>query len=150
LTFRTRDVLIIALVFVLIEILIWGFALWWVVTYVIYWSMLTIAVSFISRIRIFKKVKAQPNSKKHIYNISVIKGISVGILFTIFFGVLSTFIEIIVFRGIATPNFFLYFSIRYTIGFPFFVTHIFSNVVALSIVVPILTNRLTELNKLIY
>jgi len=148
-----REILAISFCFVLLEIFIWGFALWWVLTYFIYWPTMCLTVSLVSKIKpkkfltknkFYGQLNLQLPPKTIFFDACVAKGIVVGIVFTIIFGFLSTLVEIIVFRGFGS-NFFVYYYLRYIFGLPFFVTNIVSNAIALPIIVPILVSRLQKI-----
>jgi len=129
LTMKRTDAIIACLIFCVLEIFIWGFWLWWVILYFIYWPALVITVSFLPK-------------KKYGFIIAI----AIGIAFTAFFGVLSTLIEITIAGALATGRFWEYFYYRYAAGIPFFLTHIISNSIILPVLVPILYKTLSTLN----
>jgi len=136
LVLRLRDVMVVVFVFIALEIAIWGFAWWWVVSYVLYWPLLVLTVYLIYRLKLISRVD--------INKYKIVCAIVVGILFSMLFGVLSSFVEVIVLNGISSGNFWLLFRIRYTIGFPFFVTNVISNIVVLPLLVPLFYVFLTR------
>ena len=128
LVFGWRDTITACLIFIFFEILIWGFMLWWIILYLIYWPALVSAVALI------------PKNKYRVYFAAVI-----GLLFTACFGILSTFIEIIFVTSLSNPRFWTYFYFRYAAGFPFFITHVICNTVTLFFVAPVLYKSLLSL-----
>jgi len=130
LVFGWRNTVLVSIIFVLIEILIWGFMPWWVLLYFIYWPLLVTAVAFLPR----------KNT-----NLRLVLAIVTGIVFTVGFGVLSTFIEIIFMGGLETGLFWRFFYFRYIAGIPFFTAHIVSNAVILPKLIPVLYRTLKKL-----
>ena len=96
-------------VFVCIEPLIWGVNTW-VITYFIYWPLLALVFMLLGRAKI-----------KNRWLIS-----AVAVLMTVFFGVLSSFVDIGLFSG-RFDRFFYRFSIYYTRGISFYITQILKN-----------------------
>jgi len=144
LCFGIRDTLIASFAFVLIEIFIWGFMLWWVILYLIYWPFLITvvgSVDYFVRAVIYRKHKVgtiafDRQKKKDMARYYITAGI--GVICTILFGVISTFIEVIFMDAIGTGRFWEFFYFRYLAGIWFFVVHVVSNSIILFSLVPIL------------
>ena len=100
-----------AVVFVCIEPLIWGVNTW-VVLYFIYWPL----VAFVFMLLGKAKVK-----NRWIITLT-------AVVLTVFFGLLSSFIDIGLFSGYF-DNFFYRFSVYYLRGLPFYITQIITNAV---------------------
>ena len=128
--FGWRNTIIVSVVFVVIEIFIWGFNLWWVILYLIYWPLLVTAAAVLPR---------------KLGNGRLVAAIAFGIAFTVFFGVLSTFIEIIFMGGVGSGFFWQFFGWRDIAGIPFFTAHIVSNAIILPVLVPVLYKTLQKL-----
>ena len=150
----TRQVISIVYGFILLEIFIWGFAIWWVAIYVVYWSFLCLTIKFTTKFISNKlATKSFSNiqliyvtySKKYLFNTKIILSVLIGIIFTVLFGAFSTLIETIIFREFPTQKFWIYYSLRYVSGIPFFAIHIISNIVVLPLLVPLFTNALQNL-----
>jgi len=131
LVFGWRNTIIVSIVFVLIEILIWGFHIWWVLLYAIHWPLLVTAVAFLPRKR---------------ENIRIVVAIAIGIALTIFFGILSTFIEVIfLMDAIGSGMFWQLYGFRYASGGMFFAMHIIGNTIILIKVAPLLYRTLKKI-----
>jgi len=142
-----------SLVFVLLEILIWGYNPWWVTLYIVYWPLLVGFVYLASELCKGKtggskqylnafKASPQKTAKQNFYkkskvsNLTLIVVIAIGILMTIMFGVISTIIEIIFMEAIGTGQFWEFVFWRYIAGIPFFIVHVSSNAITLPILLP--------------
>lgn len=108
-----------SIIFCLIEMLIYGVGPW-VVAYFIHFPLVTVLVGLVSKTK-----------HRHIY------AIVLGVVATVCFGVTSTIMEVLMFSS--TQEFGEKFVFRYIAGVPFFVTHIVSNAVILSLCVYPLT-----------
>ncbi len=100
-----------AFVFVCIEPLIWGFGTW-LPLYFIYWPL----VAFIFMLF----------GKKRVENRLILT--LTALILTVFFGLLSSFIDLGLFSGYF-DNFFHRFSIYYMRGLPFYIAQILTNAV---------------------
>jgi len=127
LVFGWRKTMVAAIVFVMIEIIIWPAMPSWIILYFIYWPLMVTVVAILPR-------------KCH--RLRVVLSIIVGIIFTISFGVLSSFIDVIIFGGIGTPYFWPLFGAIYVAGAGFFATHIISNLLLLPVLLPVLYTAL--------
>jgi len=164
LVFGWRDAFISSMLFVLIEIAIWGFVPMWVVLYAIYWPLLVTLVYLVSMP--FRKSGKYPHtSTEDIYDKSVphklsiinpqlsintrviIAAIAVGIAMTAVFGALSAIIDMIFMGGLGTGQFWEFVLFRYIAGTWFFVTHIVSNAILLPLLVPVLTKSLYRIAR---
>lgn len=122
LIYDRRDAIIVSVLFVLVEVLIYGLVWYWVVLYLIYWPMLAFSVSLIPQVK---------------YRVWIAVGIA--IVFTLLFGVLSSIIEVaMVYSIVDFERFWYLVYIRYLSGIYFFVIHIVSNAIVLPTLVPIL------------
>jgi len=136
LVFGWRNTIIVSIAFVLIEILIFGFFIWWVLLYAVHWPLLVTAVAFLPR----KREKGR-----------IVAAIVIGIVLTMLFGVLSTFIEVVfLMDAIGSGMFWELFGFRYMGGTGFFAAHIIGNTIILIRIVPVLYRVLkkTEFLKL--
>ena len=129
--FGLRRTLTVSVIFVVVEILIWGFMPWWVVLYFVYWPLLVVVVWLVSLV-----------GRGHIGKVrgraAVVLAIVAAVAMTVFFGILSTFIEVAFWGFLGDGEFWMWFGIRYASGTIFFVLHIISNAVILPILVPVL------------
>ena len=131
LTYQKMDSILISVLFVCLEILIYGFALYWVVLYLIYWPLLTIVVGLL------------PRNK----NVSIVIAIAIGMIATVFFGVLSSFVEVAMSNALGKEYFWKMVYFRYLAGIPFFVVHIVSNAIVLPLTVYPMCKILQKLDK---
>lgn len=115
----------IVVIFIIIEIFIYGFSVW-VLMYFIHWPIVALVAGLLKK-------------TKH----GMIFSIVGGIILTALFSVQTTLLETIFF-GKASVDFFV---ARYIAGAPYFITHIVCNAIALPILVPILTKALTNLEQ---
>ena len=118
-----------ALVFVSIEPIIYGFGTW-VVSYYVYWPLVAIVFMILSRV----KVK----------NRFVLAGVAV--LLTVWFGVLTTLIDIGLFSGFF-DNFWYRFGVYYMRGIPFYVAQTVSNAVLFPLLFNYIARKLELLKK---
>ncbi|MCL2861857.1 MAG: hypothetical protein FWE22_05560 [Firmicutes bacterium] len=142
-----RDALFVTIIFVLIEILIWGFLLWWVVLYIIYWPSLVLVVSLLKE-KINRRGDILSPEKEKLYNKRVIFAAIIGVAFTMFFGVLSSFIDVVFIGGIASITsgiFWQSFVSWYMAGIFFYVVHVASSIGTLFFVLPFLYRALKKL-----
>lgn len=100
-----------ALVFVFIEPLIYGFSTW-VITYALYWPAVAVVFMFLAKAKL-----------KNRWLLTL-----VAVLMTVWFGVLSSLVDIGLFSG-AFENFFERFAIYYTRGIVFYALQIACNAV---------------------
>ena len=116
-----------AAVFVCIEPVIWGFGSW-MVSYFIYWPLVALVFLLLNRARVKNRF--------------VLAGVAV--LLTVFFGVLTSLVDVGLFMG-RFDNFFYRFSIMYMRGISFYVTQTVCNAVLFVSVFPFLTRKLSAL-----
>ena len=100
-----------ALVFVSIEPIIYGFGTW-VVSYYLYWPFVSIVFMILAKIRVKNRF--------------ILTGVS--LLLTVWFGVLTTLIDIGLFSGFF-DNFWYRFGVYYLRGIPFYIAQLVSNAV---------------------
>jgi len=105
-------------IFVLIEMLLWGLNSW-VILYFFYFPMLGIGASFLYKI--LKKFHAENNP--------VFFAIFAGVM-SFLFGILSTTIDTFIYTS---DNYMKMWIALYTSGITFFLTHIISNTIILSV-----------------
>ena len=117
------------LFFVLIEPLIWGFGTWFF-SYLIYWPLVAVVFWILGKF----KVK----------NRFLLTG--VALLLTLFFGVLSSLVDVGLFSG-NFQNFFTRFSIYYLRGITFYVLQLACNLLIFLFVFPVLSPLLQKLQK---
>lgn len=115
-----------SVIFVCIEPLIWGFGTW-VISYILYWPLVAIIFMVLGRARVKNRF--------------ILSGIAV--LLTVFFGVLTSLVDIGLFSG-SFDNFFVRFGIYYMRGVPFYLTQILCNAVLFVTVFPFLTRKLSR------
>ena len=119
-----------SVVFVCIEPLIFGFGSW-VISYFIYWPTVAIVFMVLGRLRIKNRF--------------LIAGIAT--LLTVWFGVLSSLIDIGLFSGFF-ENFFERFAIYYLRGIPFYLAEIISNAILFLLLFPLLQKKLYMIKKI--
>ena len=98
-------------IFVMIEPLIWGFGTW-MVTYFIYWPLLSLSFLLLGRARVRSRITLT----------------AVALLFTLLFGVLSSLVDVGLFSGYF-DRFFYRFGIYYARGIVFYAVQIATNAV---------------------
>ena len=139
LIFGWRRTMVVCLLFIAIEILIWGPFIWWIILYLIYWPALVTVVAVLPR----KWGRGR-----------IVAAIVTGIVFTALFGVLSTFIEVIfLMDGLRSGMFWRLYALRYLAGvipmppsfIPVFVIHVVNNAIVLPLLVPLLYKTLKRL-----
>lgn len=132
-TFGLKISLPTTIIFCLMEAMIFGFNTW-LITYFIYWPLLAVATFLASKIK---------NQRNILYAIF-------GGLFTILFGVISSAIDAIISSNVAKINFFVMFSIVYTRGVAYYLTHLVSNIIFITVAFPILKPLFIDANKRYY
>ena len=146
LCFGWRNTFIAAILFVFIEIAIFGFMISWVVLYFIYWPLLVTVTHLISWG--FKHRDAKLNDgkiKRKTTKVTFVVAITSGVLMTIFFGALSAVLDMVFMGAIGTGQFWEFVFWRYVAGTWFFAVHIVANIVALPILVPTLTKAIERI-----
>ncbi len=118
-----------AYIFVIVEMFIWGVAPW-VISYFLYWPLVA-AVFWVL-------VKAG------VKNRFVLSGTAV--VLTIFFGVLTSFVDIGLF-SLNFDKFFYRFSVYYLRGISFYLTQIICNAVLFVLTFPVLSKFLRKVSK---
>ena len=113
-------------IFVIIESLLWGFGTW-VISYIIYWPLVAVAFLLLGRVR-FKRAF-----------VKIIFATVLAVVLTVFFGVLTSFVDVGLFSG-SYDRLFERFAIYYARGVVFYVLQIATN----AVVFPILFHPLTE------
>ena len=117
-----------AIVFVCIEPLIWGVNTW-VVLYFIYWPLVACIFMILGK----AKVK-----NRWIITLTVV-------VLTVFFGLLSSFIDVGLFSGYF-DNFFYRFSVYYLRGLPFYLAQIATNAVVFPLLFLFISQKLQKLS----
>ncbi len=118
-----------ALVFVVIEPLIWGFGTW-IISYFIYWPLVAFVFFTLGK----RKTK----------NVAFIT--LAAALLTVFFGVLTSLVDIGIFSG-SFDNFLYRFAVYYIRGIWFYLTQLITNVVIFPILFIPTTKLLYEIKK---
>ena len=118
-----------ALIFVIIEPLIYGFGSW-VIAYFIHWPAVAIIFLLLGRARIKNRIVLT----------------SVAVLLTVLFGVLTSLVEIGLFSGFF-ENFFYRFGIYYMRGIPFYAAQTVTNAVLFPTLFPLLSAKLGEVKR---
>lgn len=118
-----------AAVFVCIEPLIWGFGTWFI-SYLIYWP-LTAAVFFL-----YGRLKVKSRT---LFTVT-------AVTLTLFFGVLTSFVDVGLFSG-SFDNLFYRFGIYYLRGIPFYAIQTATNAVVFPLLFLPLAKRLTQLRE---
>ncbi len=118
-----------AAVFVSVEPLIWGVNTW-IITYIIYWPLVATVFMLLG--------------KAGVKNRFLLGGIAC--VLTLFFGVLSSLVDIGLFTG-NYDNFFYRFSIYYARGVGFYAIQLVCNAVAFFALFPLLSGKLETVRK---
>ena len=100
-----------SVVFVCIEPLIWGFGSWFI-TYLIYWPLLAVTFAILGRLRIRSRILLT----------------ATALVSTLFFGVLSSLVDVGLFMGYF-DRFFYRFGIYYMRGIAFYAIQLATNAV---------------------
>lgn len=129
LVFGLRQAFMTSLIFVTIEMLIWGFAIW-VLLYYIYWPLMVLLVSMVRKLKF-----------------SVIYAAIIGIVMTVFFGALSTFLEVLVMSPKEGAEFAEFYIIRYISGIPLFLTHVICNSVTMTVLLYPVTRAIKRISR---
>ena len=114
-----------AAVFVCIEPLVWGVGTW-VISYFIYWPLVALVFMLLRRVGVKSRFILAP----------------IAVIMTVFFGVLTSFVDVGLFSG-SYDRFFVRFSIYYVRGIPFYVTQTVCNAVLFLTVFPFLSKNLS-------
>ena len=119
--------IVASVVFVCIEPLIYGFGTW-VPAYFLYWPFVAVTFLLLSRLRV-----------KNRWLITV-----VAVLLTLWFGVLTSLVEIGLFSGFF-DDFFSRFSVYYLRGIPFYIAQIATNAVLFPLLFRFVSERLARI-----
>jgi hypothetical protein len=117
-----------AAVFVCIEPIIWGVNTW-VVLYFVYWPLVAFVFMLFGRIKL-----------KNRWIITL-----TAVVLTVFFGLLSSFIDVGLFSGYF-DNFFYRFSVYYLRGLPFYLAQIATNAVVFPLLFLFISQKLQKLS----
>ncbi len=117
------------IVFVTIEPLVWGVETW-IVSYILYWPFVALAFLLLGRVRVRNRVLLT----------------AVALLFTLWFGVLTSLIDIGLLSG-AYDRFFYRFSIYYARGIPYYAIQLACNAVAFPLLFRPLADVLQKLRS---
>ena len=115
------------LVFIAIEPLVWGFGTW-MISYVLYWPFVALAFMLLGRIRVRNRVLLS----------------TVALLFTLWFGVLTSLVDVGLFSG-TYDRFFYRFSIYYVRGIGYYATQFVCNAVTFPLLFRPLADALGKL-----
>lgn len=118
-----------SVVFVCIEPLIYGFGTW-VPSYFLYWPFVSLLFWLLSRLRV-----------KNRWLLTL-----VSVLLTVWFGVLTSLVEIGLFSGFF-EDFFARFSVYYLRGMPFYIAQIATNAVIFPLLFRFLADRLLRAKR---
>lgn len=118
-----------SVVFVCIEPLIYGFGTW-MATYFLYWPFVALVFMLLARARVRSRWLTT----------------LVAILLTVWFGVLSSFVDIGLFSGYF-DRFFYRFAIYYSGGFMFYALQIGTNAILFPLLFPFLRDRLLRIKQ---
>lgn len=122
---------IATIIFVCIEPLIWGFGTWFI-SYLLYWPFIALLFMFLGKIK---------RLNRFVYMI-------IAVLLTVWFGVLTSLIDVGLFTGGLKNNFFERFSIYYVRGIYFYLAQIVTNIITFLFVFPILSEKLKKIYKM--
>ena len=114
-----------AVVFVLIEPLIYGFGSWFV-SYLIYWPLVALVFLFLSTRGVRGRITVT----------------AIAVILTVFFGVLTSLVDIGLFSGFF-DNFLYRFGIYYARGIVFYAVQTACNAVLFFLLFPLLSEKLT-------
>lgn len=118
-----------AIIFVMIEPLIWGFGTW-IITYLIYWPLVALFFAVLRRFRVWNRIVPT----------------ICAVLLTVFFSVLSSLIDVGLFSGYF-DNFLTRFSIYYLRGITFYLLQIGTNAIVFPILFLPLCSLLFKVKK---
>lgn len=118
-----------AVVFVSIEPLIYGFGSW-VITYYLYWPL----VAFV-----FMLLAKRRGKSRWILTLA-------AILLTVFFGILSSVVDVLFFMGV-TPRFFANLALYYARGIVFYLVQICTNAVLFPLLFAFLSGKLSRVSR---
>lgn len=116
-----------AFIFVFIEPLVWGFGSWFV-TYLIYWPLVAAVFMLLGRRGVKNRLLLA----------------SLAVLLTVFFGALSSAVDVGLFTGFF-ENFFRRFAVYYIGGISFYLAQILTNVFTFSLLFPTLSRFLFKI-----
>jgi hypothetical protein len=119
-----------AFVFVCVEPLIYGFNTW-VITYFIYWPLVAFVFMLLGKARV---------KQRWIFP-------TVAVLLTVFFGVLSSLVDVGLLTGYF-DRFFYRFAIYYARGVVFYAVQIAANAVLFTVLFPLLARKLQVVKKI--
>lgn len=118
-----------AVVFVTIEPLIYGFGSW-VITYLIHWPLVAFIFLLLGRARVKNRVLLT----------------SAALILTLFFGVLSSLVDIGLFSGFF-DNFFYRFGVYYARGIAFYAVQLACNAVLFPLLFRFLAEKLSRIKR---
>ncbi|MBQ2794206.1 MAG: hypothetical protein IJF05_05880 [Clostridia bacterium] len=123
--------LVATVIFVAIEPLIWGFGTW-LISYLIYWPLVAVVFWLLGRLT-FRRVL-----------VKAAVATALAVLLTVFFGVLTSLVDIGLFSG-RFDNFFARFAVYYARGAVFYLLQIGTNAVVFPILFHSMTTKLYKL-----
>lgn len=118
-----------AVVFVMIEPLIWGFGSW-VISYFIYWPLVAVVFMLLGKLGIKKRLPLT---------------LTAGAL-TLFFGVFTSLVDIGLFSG-SFDRFFYRFAIYYARGVWFYLAQLVTNIVVFPTLFPPISSLLCKIKE---
>ena len=124
-----------ALIFVLIEPMIFGFGTWFI-TYLIHWPTTALCFMILSKAR---------KRSDGIFAGRIIPTL-LALLTVLCFGILSSLVDVGLFTG-HFDNFLYRFSIYYLRGIPFYVSQLLTNLVLFPLLFPLLSGKLSYFRK---
>lgn len=131
--FGLRIALPATLIFCTVEGLLFGFN-YWLIAYFIHWPTIAIMTALISKFKV---------SKNYVYIIC-------GVIATAFFGVTTSAIDALFATQASKINYFVMFSVIYVRGLLFYVAHVVSNIVFLTIAFPPISKQFLRSAKLYF
>lgn len=118
-------------IFVAVEPLIWGFGTW-VISYFIYWPLVAVVFLLLGRVRFKRRA------------VKVVVATAAALLLTLFFGVLTSFVDVGLFSG-RFDNLFARFAVYYARGVVFYALQLATNAVVFPILFHPMTTKLYNL-----
>ena len=118
-------------IFVAVEPLIWGFGTW-VISYFIYWPLVAVVFLLLGRVRFKRRA------------VKVVVATAAALLLTLFFGVLTSFVDVGLFSG-RFDNLFARFAVYYARGVVFYALQLATNAVVFPILFHPMTTKLYKM-----
>lgn len=122
--------IIATVIFVFIEPLIWGFGSWFI-SYLLYWPFVAFVFMLLGRVKKLNRF------------ICMI----IAVVLTVWFGVLTSLVDVGLFTGGLKNNFLERFSIYYVRGIYFYLAQIVTNIITFLFVFPFLSDKLKKIYR---